>query len=179
MKKLIFISFCSVLMSAGIAMADGGHEGNHDGDDHRCHDGECNPPTKEVCFNVVCTYELKEDHEHEHGQACSAASTFTKKVTEDGAEVPQNLEGTLDVTCDGQTWKSGAAIFTDLLGSRIQSSTGPDPAVLLPRGALTSGAEGRSGGHDTDSVLEINDNSKIRRGEGKCFIWTEHKRDHE
>jgi len=76
---------------------------------------------------------------------------------------------TLVVTCDDRkVFNNSARRFTSLLGTRIQGETGPFPSILLPRGALHSGANNTSGDHVSDSILELDEH----RLEGSCHIWT-------
>ena len=167
-RPTLLIGIVSVILSCNYVWASDGD------DDHGCHGHDCTPPTKEVCFNVVCHFKVDDDHDatHMHKRSCSAASTLTKKVTLDGGEVPQQLVGNLDVKCEGEQKPSGAAdITTDLLGTRFQSATGPDPALILPRGALSAGVDGQNGGHYSRGILELDDEGRFKRAEGRCFIW--------
>lgn len=176
-RKIMMIGFISLALSASFAFAD------DDGGD--CHGNDCHPKTKDVCFNVVCHYEFHDgsdsvsNNDHDR-HICSAASTFTKKVTEDGGEVPEQVIGVLNVACDGESkFNNSATVSTDLLGTRIQGLIGPTPAVLLPRGALDSGVEGRNGGHYTSSILEVDFKGEFKRAEGKCFIWNGNEHHHD
>ncbi len=167
MKKNILIAlFASALVSS--AYASNQNEQPHH--DDQCDGHECRPKTKEVCFNLYCSYEVEGPRDHEL-KSCTAASTFSKKVTLEGAEVPETLDGNLEVKCDGQTWVGRADIFTGLLGTRVQGKTGPDPAIFLPRGALTASCGPQTQGHYTESSIEINDDGKFSRSRGKCFVW--------
>jgi hypothetical protein len=148
--------------------------------DHDC--PSCEDPTREVCFNLVCHYDFDHDNafvddQGESHERCTAASTFKKAVTVDGGEVQDDstLENNpqLEVVCGGKKiFSSGAHRYTDLLGTRIQGLTGPNPAVLLPRGELHSGAEGQSGSHYSPSTLELAGKKGFARAKGTCFIWT-------
>lgn len=134
----------------------------------------CNDPTREVCFNMVCHYDFDTESEPRH---CTASATFNKDVTVDGGEVRDDSalgnNPRLEVTCDNEKiFSNSARRFTDLLGTRIQGQTGPNPAVLLPRGALHSGGENSSGSHYSSSVLELDNGRDFVRAKGKCFIWT-------
>ncbi len=172
MNKKILLGLVSLALTSNVYAS--GHDGN-------CTDRECQPKTKEVCFNLYCDYDLDTPHDHHdhYDKPCTAASTFTKKVTEDGAEVPESLDGNLEIKCDGQSWIGRADIFTGLLGSRFQTETGPNPAIFLPRGSLTAGCENNIQGHYSTSGIELNDHGKFIRGEGKCFIWTTEKDSHD
>lgn len=136
---------------------------------------DCTDPTREVCFNLMCHYEFK--NEYGSPKNCTVSSTFTKNVTVDGGEVQDDSSvgnnPRLDISCDNEKiFNNSAHRFTDLLGTRIQGQTGPSPAVLLPRGALHSGQEGQSGSHYSKSILELDNGREFVRANGKCFIWT-------
>ena len=121
--------------------------------------------TRELCFNVFCNYQ-KEIAEGSY-QKCKAASVFTKSVYLDGNEVRDNSESPLNpelqVECDGAVIQNGSAHrYTDSMGTRIQSLTGPYPAILLPRKAL------RDGHRYVASSLEFDGESM----EGYCYLYT-------
>jgi hypothetical protein len=79
----------------------------------------------------------------------------------------------LEVVCDGETiFNNSARRFTGLLGTRIQGESGPFPALILPRGALHSGANGGSGPHVSKALIEIDDGRRVFQEEGRCHIWT-------
>lgn len=148
--------------NAGIARADG----------DQCPD--CKPPTKPVCFNLVCSYQFDGWDKH---ASCKVAATFVKDVTKDGGEVTDDSQDDnnprLEVSCDGiPIFNNSARRYTDLLGTRIQGQEGPDPAVTLPRGELHTGPDGISGGHYSYSTLELDDDTLRRSAKGSCFIWT-------
>jgi hypothetical protein len=142
----------------------------------------CKPKTKDVCFNLVCHYKFEKEHgldsndNNDHDRECSVASTFTKAVTEDGGGEVQDASDAddklkLQVSCEGLTvYNDGGHRYTDLLGSRFQGITGPDPAFTLPRGALHAARDGD--GHYAPSILELNLDDEFKRGRGSCFIWT-------
>lgn len=152
-------------------------------DNRKCK--ECKVPKKTVCFNVYCQFEDKKDSDDDREDAdslrdfheCTAAATFKKEVTVDGGEVvdDSNFENNpeLNVVCRGnKIFNSSANRYTDLLGTRIQGESGPFPALLLPRGALSSGADNRSGDHVTFGSLELTLKKGLVHKKGKCFIWT-------
>jgi hypothetical protein len=126
----------------------------------------------------MCTYDfghhvVVNDDGH-YARSCTVSATFRKDVTLDGGEVQDDSNGEnhpqMQVECDGRVifGPSGAHRFTDLLGTRIQGQSGPTPAVLLPRAALHSGADGQSGSHYSQSILEVGG----ERARGSCFIWS-------
>jgi hypothetical protein len=132
----------------------------------KCPDGKkCEEPPRQVCFNMLCTYQS--DDPHARYQLCHTAARFVKWVTNEGEEIfddsehPFNPE--FEVECDEDLlFNEGARRFTDRLGTRIQSQTGPYPATLLPRGALHDG-------HRYEiSTLEMGD--EILRG--YCYLYT-------
>jgi hypothetical protein len=175
MKTQIFIGIFALMVASHVYAAD-----RVDGNTqalNNCIGNDCKPKTKEVCFNLYCNYEFEEHGDHAQ-KSCSAASTFRKQVTLEGAEVPQTLDGNLEVKCDGQSWYGRADIFTGLLGTRIEGKTGPDPAIFLPRGALNAGSDGLTQGHYSDSGIEITEQGKFTHGRGKCFIWTTQNDNH-
>ena len=143
-------------------------------DEHHPPCRDCQDPTRETCFNLVCHYEFEGEGTPRH---CTASTIFNKAVTRDGGEVQDdsNLSNNprLEVSCDDKVvFANSARRYTDLLGTRIQGQTGPTPAILLPRGTLHSGSEGSNGGHYSRSILEIDTGQHFLRGKGKCFIWT-------
>jgi hypothetical protein len=168
------------------------HPGDqHPGDQHPSdgdqHPGQtcdkCKVPTRDVCFNLVCHYDFDEDvkisGDEDHIRHCTAASTFRKDVTLEGGEVADDSgreddnNPTLEVSCNGRKiWGNSAHRYTDLLGTRIQGQTGPNPAITLPRGELHSGPDHRSGSHYSRSTLELDLGEKVVRAKGSCFIWT-------
>ena len=166
MTKKLAIGYLAILLSSQTYAADRSIN---------CDERGCQPKTKEVCFNVYCNYEFEGARDHEK-KSCSAASTFTKKVSEQGAEIPETVDGNLEVKCDGQSWIGRADVFTGLLGTRLQGKTGPDPAVFLPRTALSSSTADHTQGHYTESGIEINDDGKFLHGHGKCYIWSTEKK---
>jgi hypothetical protein len=104
---------------------------------------------------------------------------FVLLRTIDGGEVQDDSTDSnnpqMQVSCDGTSifGPSGTHRFTDLLGTRIQGQMGPNPALLLPRGALHTGAEhDTSGSHYSQSMLELRGEDGPSRAYGKCFIWT-------
>ncbi len=140
-----------------------------------CPEGNCEPKTKEECFNLVCHYKNK--REHGGFERCRAAATFVKDVTLDGGEVRDDSNKrnhpSFEVVCDSTPiYNNGAYRFTDLLGTRIQAQTGPHPAITLPRGALHSGTDGTSGDHISPSILEVDTENGVDRLHGQCYIWT-------
>lgn len=174
MRKVTLMGLMTIALAAGSARADGG--GN-------CPDGhDCTPPTRPVCFNLVCYYHDKDAKNGEYKE-CKAASTFIKNVTEDGGEVADVSEHpfnpTLEVTCDNNpspVYNNSAYRSTDLLGTKIQGQTGPNPSISLPRGELHTGSDNNLGGnHESPSELAIDvgtahDGQQRLRGE--CQIWT-------
>ncbi|OFZ19480.1 MAG: hypothetical protein A2X94_09020 [Bdellovibrionales bacterium GWB1_55_8] len=155
-------------------------EGQHPGN---CPGRNCTPPTKSVCFNLVCHYDFQQHIQGEEQQngsglkSCKVAARFDKLVTIDGGEVtddsihPDNPE--LEVSCDDKlVYNNSARRFTDLLGTRIQGQMGPHPAITLPRGALHAGSGETSGRHIAPSVLELDTGRGFERARGTCYIWT-------
>jgi hypothetical protein len=177
MRAFALVGMVVFALSSGMVQADDSVINPNSGDDHRhCPGPDCKPKTKEVCFNLVCYYN---DHKQPEGyKNCRAAATFTKDVTLDGGEVEDDSNHKnnpqLEVSCGGSTlfFNNSARRFTNLLGTRIQGETGPFPAVLLPRGALHSGADNTSGDHTSPSVLELDTGSYLTRSKGFCHIWT-------
>ena len=189
MRFLSYISLIVTISAVGsLSFADEGPgqqspgQDEHPGQGHpRCPDGNCNPPTKSICFNLVCHYnfpgEGPDQGQHREGKSCKVAARFEKLVTIDGGEVtddsthPNNPE--LEVSCDNKmVYNNSAHRFTDLLGTRIQGEMGPHPAITLPRGALHAGAGESSGSHVAASVLELDTGRGFERARGTCFIWT-------
>lgn len=149
----------------------------------RCSSREnCRDETREVNFNLMCNYDfghhLVVNDDGHYARSCTVSATFRKNVTMDGGEVQDDSNDMnnpqMQVECDGSVifGPSGARRFTDLLGTRIQGQTGPTPAILLPRAALHSGAEGQSGSHYSESTLEVRAPSGLERARGSCFIWS-------
>jgi len=179
---LTLLSFYSPLSLAG----DG--EGPPEGGRPPCRGDHCRVPTREECFNLVCDYEFEHDVVINDGNGgggnhrarrCTVAAKFNKNVTIDGGEVQDDSTDSnnpqMQVSCDGTSifGPSGTHRFTDLLGTRIQGQMGPNPALLLPRGALHTGAEhDTSGSHYSQSMLELRGEDGPSRAYGKCFIWT-------
>src|SRR6185437_7312100 len=64
---------------------------------------DCQPPTKQVCFTLACTY--NNPNNPTGYKACQVQSTFNKLVTLDGGEVPDTStlanDPTLLLVCDG------------------------------------------------------------------------------
>jgi len=170
MKQLILLGVLSLslaLSSAFAQAADAADVGIKD----TC--PNCTPPTKPVCFNLMCHYESDGPTD----KSCTASSTFIKNVTIDGGEVVDDSASpnnpTFEVSCDATTiYNNSSYRYTDLLGTRIQGQEGPDPALLLPRGELHSAAAGTNGGHYSDSILELSGPDGFHRVHGQCFIWT-------
>lgn len=128
------------------------------------HAGEPKPP-REVCFNLVCNFEGESPHDHYQG--CTAASRFTKQVTDEGEETRDDSghgdSPVLEVQCDHDTvYNSGSRRFTDVSGTRIQGRPGPYPAVILPPGSLSERP------HHVEAALEFGEQT-LR---GTCFLYT-------
>ena len=175
MNKLAMLSLVTIALAAGTARAD-----NASTCDPR--DPTCNPPTRPVCFNLVCYYHDKDAQTGQYHD-CKVASTFIKNVSVDGGEVddvsvsPNNP--TLEVTCDqnpAPLYNNSSYRSTDLLGTTIQGQAGPNPTITLPRGELHTGSDNNLGGnHTSPSLLTIDygtagDEHQSLRGE--CDIWT-------
>src|SRR5690242_19757913 len=99
-----------------------------------CHGPHCKPKTREVCFNVVCSF-IDKDQPAGY-ENCRVASTFNKRGRLGGGEVEddsvQATNPQLQVKCEGGTiFNNSARRFTDLLGTRIQGETGAFPALIL------------------------------------------------
>ncbi len=164
MKKMIFLGVLALTLGATAARAD---------DD--CQGPNCKPPTKDVCFNLLCNYECG-DHDGNHEKSCTVSSTFVKAVTLDGGEVEDNSESpnnpTLELSCDGKVlFNNSAYRYTEGLGTRIQGQEGPTPAITLPRGELHSTSVGQGGGHYSPSTLEFQSSEGFEKLRGSCFIW--------
>ena len=140
-----------------------------------CPNGNCEPRTRETCFNIQCTFE--NPNAPAGYQRCEVSAVFDKKVTLGGGEVrddsSQRDNPEFQVTCDGSSvFNNSARRFTDLLGTRIQGETGPHPSLSLPRGALHTGAHGGAGSHYSPAALELNVLGQWIRTGGTCFIWS-------
>lgn len=182
MRILNVVGVLLVAFSASAVMADGGH--------HRCPKGSnCFPKKREACFTAFCSFQ---DLNQPPGfQNCRAAATFNKAVTVTGGEVVDDSDPSnnpqFEVVCDDSVIYNNSALrFTDLLGTRIQAEAGPYPALLLPRGALHSGANFTSGNHSSQGVLLLDTgNQIIKLRSNSCEIWSaaippkrHHKCDH-
>jgi hypothetical protein len=174
MRKLTYLAIFAVALAAGAARADDGG-----GDD--CDGIHCRPRTRDVCFNVVCHYDLDRDlgdrgDGHDEGRHCKVAAEFVAPVTIGGGEVTSDSDERsaprFEVTCDGKpVYNDSAHRYTDLLGTRIQGETGPHPAITLERGALHTGPDHDSGYHQSPSTLILEDEG-VKVGHGTCDIWT-------
>ncbi|MDR3607190.1 MAG: hypothetical protein P4M08_07410 [Oligoflexia bacterium] len=171
MKKFVLLGILALSFGSIAAKAD----------DHPCPGPDCRPPTKDVCFNLMCIYN-SEDHIADHDdKSCTVASTFVKEVTLDGGEVIDDSDRddsdrdnvtTLEVSCGGKVlFDNSAYRHTDLLGTRIQGQEGPTPAITLPRGELHTVESGQGGGHYSWSTLEFQTEERFKHLDGSCFIW--------
>ena len=116
----------AAMTGSGVARADGDCPGH-----------DCKPKTKPVCFNLVCHYRDKDNHDDM--KSCTAASTFVKDVTVDGGEVVDDSDDqgqgpnlfddndqdrrnpTFQVNCDDKIlFNNSAHRYTSLLGTIIQ-----------------------------------------------------------
>ena len=173
MRKLALLGLLTIAFAALNAHADGS-----------CPDGDlhCTPPTRPVCFNLVCYYHDKDAKNGEFHE-CKAASTFIKNVSIDGGEVADvsfsPFNPTLEVTCDNNPnpiYNNSSYRVTDLLGTYIQGQSGPNPKVTLPRGELHTGPDNNlDGNHESPSTLTVDtgvagDGHQHMKGE--CYIWT-------
>jgi hypothetical protein len=124
---------------------------------------DCEPP-HEICFNAYCNYARDDRYGFEK---CRAVSVFKKLVNADGSEIfdvsrrPNNPQ--FAVECDGRAiFNNSARRYTDYMGTRIQAETGPYPAILFPKRALSDGR-----GYVASS-LELD--GQILKG--YCYLYT-------
>lgn len=124
---------------------------------------------RSVTFNVFCKFKGEAEAQY---RKCFAGARFEKDIffhgeeVEDRSDYPFNPE--FEVECDGYLiHNNGGKRFTDHEGNRIQSLTGPYPAIVFARGAL------RDGRRAVPARLELFNDFSDNSYSGVCQIYVE------